>query len=89
MATAYAVAGSEKTAMLGRGGDMFYVFIFDFALIGLLFCCAVFLVWRWIGFIENRKPHPIYRQSTPDRRKGTMHEQTKRYAQHSGHVGRV
>ena len=59
---------------------MLYVFVFDFALVGLLFCSAVFLVWCWIGFIEDRKPHPLYRQPALTRNKTDMKERAKRYA---------
>ena len=40
---------------------MFYVFIFDFALVGLLLCAVAFFVWCW--FRQERKPQPVYLQS--------------------------
>jgi len=63
-----------------KGVDMLYVFIFDFALVGLLFSSAVFLVWCWIGFLEDRKPHPIYRRSVRTQHKTDMKERAQRYA---------
>jgi hypothetical protein len=61
---------------------MFYVFIFDFALIGLLLCAVALLIWFWsyIPFGEDRKPQPMYLQSNSARSKAHIKERTKRYA---------
>ena len=43
---------------------MFYAAIFDFALAGLAVATLVFFVWCWTAFREDRRAHPIYRQSS-------------------------
>lgn len=61
---------------------MFYVFMFDFALVGLLFCAVAFLVWcwSWIPFGEDRKTQPIYLQSNSAESQAQITERTKRHA---------
>ena len=59
---------------------MFYVFIFDFALVGLLLCAVAFFVWCWIGFRQERKPQPVYLQSASAQGKSTHEETSERYA---------
>ncbi|PYY19283.1 MAG: hypothetical protein DMG60_04970 [Acidobacteria bacterium] len=59
---------------------MFYVFIFDFALVGLLLCAVAFFVSCWIGFRQDRKPQPVYPQSASAQGKAHMRKQMKRYA---------
>lgn len=45
------------------GDDVFYAAIFDFALAGIGLCTLAFFAWCWFAFAEDRKQHPIYRDS--------------------------
>lgn len=43
--------------------EVLYVAMFDFAVLGLILSALVFLVWCWFAFAEDRKSHPIYRDT--------------------------
>ncbi len=58
---------------------MLLVFIFDFALVALILCRAGFLTWCWIAFTEDRKSHPIYRQSGTAHSSAPIHGPEKHY----------
>lgn len=42
---------------------MYYIFLFDFGLAGVLLAGLSFFIWCWIAFKHEREMHPIYRES--------------------------
>ena len=49
---------------------MFYAFIFDFGLVGVVLSTLVFFIWCWMAFRRDRKLHPTYKEA----KASTQHE---------------
>jgi hypothetical protein len=57
--------GSQEAAIrvVAKVVNMYYVVIFDFAIVALLFSCSVLLIWFWTELIRRREPQPAYRKA--------------------------
>lgn len=59
---------------------MLYAAIFDFALTGVVLSTLVFFIWCWFAFREDRKQHPIYRESGGSALEVLANEEVRRCA---------